>query len=295
MNDQNQKLMANADESSVENHTSREQQKIDRSGEVKLERTRLNRRDVLKIAGATTAVAAVGAGGFKAIKMLAQSQLDSLKTGLGPILTRHYGQTKGELLYQEIERELETTLAQLPDIGTPDDNKWADNMPPAALALATYRELVPEYATVEDVGLILYQTLQSVLSGVASLFMRVTFNEEAMIEKLKLLAARSQKRQYAEDWVMTFVEGDGQDFTYGVDVTECAIQKYLTAQGAPELTRYLCLTDYLSSEAMGRGLVRYKTLAEGCAVCDFHYQKGRSSYLYPLRDGWPPKFVESGG
>jgi hypothetical protein len=78
-----------------------------------------------------------------------------------------------------------------------------------------------------------------------------------------------------------------------VDVTECAIQKYLEAQGAPELTRYLCLTDYISSEAMGRGLVRYKTLAEGCAVCDFRYKQGRPSYLYPLRDGWPPKFVDS--
>jgi hypothetical protein len=121
--------------------------------------------------------------------------------------------------------------------------------------------------------------------------MRATYNENAIIAKLKPLAARSQRRQYPEDWVMTFVDGAGQDFTYGVDVTECAIQKYLAAQGAPELTPYLCLADYVSSEAMSRGLVRYKTLAEGCAVCDFRYKQGRPSYLYPLRDGWPPKFA----
>ena len=57
------------------------------------------------------------------------------------------------------------------------------------------------------------------------------------------------------------------------------------------LTRYLCLTDYVSSEALGRGLVRNKTLAEGCAVCDFRFKQGRPSSLYPLRDGWPPKFA----
>jgi hypothetical protein len=131
------------------------------------------------------------------------------------------------------------------------------------------------------------------MSGLTAFAMRATYNEKAIIEKLKALATRSQKRQYPEDWVMTFVEGNGQDFTYGVDVTECAIQKYLAKQGAPELTRYLCLTDYVSSETMGRGLVRNKTLAEGCALCDFRYKQGRPSYLYPLRDGWPPKFVDA--
>ena len=85
---------------------------------------------------------------------------------------------------------------------------------------------------------------------------------------------------------------DGQDYTYGIDVIECAILKFLEKQGAPDLTRYLCLTDYVTSEALGRGLSRTKTLAEGCDRCNFRYKQGRSSYLYPLRDGWHPKFIE---
>jgi len=76
-----------------------------------------------------------------------------------------------------------------------------------------------------------------------------------------------------------------------LDVTECAILKYLTKQGVPELTRHWGLIDYLTSEAMGRGIVRSKTLAEGCASCGFRFKKGRPSYLYPLRNGWPPKLV----
>ena len=271
MNDQNQKLIANS----------------------KQERRVLSRRDFLKITGITVAVVAVGAGGYTVVKTVTQDQLEALQSVFARILTRQYGETKAQMLDQKIQQELETTLSQLPYIGTPEENKWADNMPSAAFALAAYRVLTPEYATLEELGHMLYETLQLNLSGIPSLIMRTTYNEDAMIERLKALAARSQKRQYPEDWVMTFVEGDGQDFTYGVDVTECAIQKYLAVQGAPELTRYLCLTDYVSSVAMGRGLVRYKTLAEGCAVCDFRYKKGRSEYLYPLRDGWPPKFVDS--
>jgi hypothetical protein len=254
----------------------------------------LTRRGFLKIAGVTLAVAAAGTAGVTVVRPLTQSQLDGSKAALAGVLAKKYGGAKGQALDQQIEQELETALAQLPDIGTPQENKWADNMPSAALALATYRVLVPKHATLEEVGRILYETLQSAMSGVTSFFMRATYNEKAIMEKLEALAARSQTRQYPQDWVMTYVEGNGQDFTYGVDVKECAIQKYLAAQGAPDLTRYLCLTDYVASEVMDRGLVRYRTLAEGCAVCDFRYKQGRPSYLYPLRDGWPPKFAASG-
>ena len=254
-------------------------------------RTAMSRRTFLKLAGVATAVVAGGAGGAAVIKTVTQNQLDVMKAAVAKVLTQQYGETTGQMLGQKILHELDIALAQLPNIGSPTENAWASNMPPAALALATYRVLVPEYATVEDVGHILYQALQLNLSGIAPLIMHATYNEPAMIAKLKALAARSQQRQYPDDWVLTFVDGRGQDFTYGVDVTECAIQKYLVKQGAPALTRYLCLTDYLSSEAMGRGLVRHQTLAEGCAVCDFRFKRGRPSYLEPLRDGWPPKFA----
>jgi hypothetical protein len=282
MNDQNQKPVPNAS-----TPPARERLVPSKPGRT------LNRRDFLKIAGVTVAVVAVGAGGITVVKTVIQDQMEALQSAFVRILTRQYGETKAQMLDQEFQQELETALSQLPFIGTSEENKWADNMPSAAFGLAAYRVLVPEYATMEEVGYMLYETLQLDMSGLTAFVMRTTYNEKAIIEKLKALAVRSQKCQYPEDWVMTFVEGDSQDFTYGVDVTECAIQKYLTAQGAPELTRYLCLTDYVASEAMGRGLVRDKTLAEGCSVCNFRYKQGRPSYLYPLRDGWPPKFVGS--
>ena len=234
-----------------------------------------------------------GRSGGELYLNLTKDQLEAAKSSLGQVLVERYGDTLGKTLDQEVQEELKTTLGQLPNIGATQENVWAGNMPPTALGLATYRVLVPKYATLEEVGRILYDIMQRETGGITGFIMRAMYNEGAMMQKLKSLAARSQQRQYPEDWVMTFVEGAGQDFTYGVDVTECAIQKYLTKQGAPELTRYLCLTDYVSSEAMGRGLVRCKTLAEECASCDFRYKRGRPSYLYPLRDGWPPKFLAS--
>ena len=79
-------------------------------------------------------------------------------------------------------------------------------MPITAFALAAYRVLVPEHATLEQLGQMIYGTAQGQMSGIPVFIMRATYNEQGMIEKTKSLATRSQRRQYAEDWVMTFAD-----------------------------------------------------------------------------------------
>ena len=74
--------------------------------------------------------------------------------------------------------------------------------------------------------------------------------------------------------MIDFIEGDGVTFDYGVDYIECASCKFLTQQGAPEIAPYLCPVGILFSEALGWGLTRTTTLAEGAEVCDFRFKKG---------------------
>jgi ribosomal protein L37AE/L43A len=119
-----------------------------------------------------------------------------------------------------------------------------------------------------------------------SLMGRLQFSK-FMLRKTQQAARRSQERKYAGDWVYEVVVGDGQPFNFGIDYTECAIVKFMDAQGANELTPYLCNTDYVFSKAMGTGLRRTMTLAWGCEKCDFRYVKGGET-----QDVWPPKFVE---
>jgi hypothetical protein len=118
--------------------------------------------------------------------------------------------------------------------------------------------------------------------------------DEAYKGRLRAAVARTQDRRYPGAWVATFVEGDGEAFDYGIDITECGICKFYAAQGAIELAPYMCLSDYVVSDAFDRGLVRYETLAEGAELCDFRYKKVRETFVNPLRDGWPPKFLNRG-
>jgi hypothetical protein len=62
-----------------------------------------------------------------------------------------------------------------------------------------------------------------------------------------------------------------------MDTTECAICKFFHAQGADELTPYMCLTEFAVSKALNMGLVRTTTIAEGGEKCDPRYKRGRET------------------
>jgi hypothetical protein len=97
----------------------------------------------------------------------------------------------------------------------------------------------------------------------------------------------TQERRYAADWLIEIVDGDGEDFDWGIDITECGLVKYLDAQGAGELTPYLCDLDYVMAQAADVGLRRTKTLAWGCDGCDFRWEIPGTTTA-----SWPPAFGE---
>jgi hypothetical protein len=159
--------------------------------------------------------------------------------------------------------------------------------------LAVYQVLKAEGQSVEQVGKVIYDTFTAMADHpqwLIHLVGRFKYNQ-AYVGRLREAVAKTQERRYPGDWVATFVEGDGATFDYGIDITQCGICTFYDSQGAGELAPYLCLSDHVVSEAFERGLVRYKTLAEGASVCDFRFKKGRETFVYPLRDGWPPKFL----
>jgi len=55
------------------------------------------------------------------------------------------------------------------------------------------------------------------------------------------------------------------------------VVKFFHCQGADELVPYMCRLDYAMSKAMGMGLVRTTTLAEGGEKCDFRFKRGRET------------------
>jgi hypothetical protein len=205
----------------------------------------------------------------------------------------------GEKLAGAVTREaagrFSSLLPRLPDVGG-EQNIDLPYIPIAAWYLAYYQPMLVWGKTAADVGRMIYDLNAMDLGRypkAQALAAGARWFTPANLEKLQKWAAWTQERTYPANWVATFIQGDGQDFDFGYDYQECGVVKYLQAHRASEVAPYVCLNDFLKSRTFGTGLQRSKTLAQGDAVCNFRYKKGR-----PVTQGWDtevPKFAARTG
>jgi hypothetical protein len=191
------------------------------------------------------------------------------------MLISRFGEEQGNALIRESHYEYEALIPQIPYIG--NKNPFLIFLLPASRNLAIYRVLQRQGRTIEDAGQLIYEMSEAKWKAIPRLIRRMIeyfwFSRWSLV-LAKKWAIESQKREYPGSFVMTYVEGNGRDFDYGVDYSECAICKFLSAQNALELVPYMCATDKIGSELLGWGLSRTMTIAKGDEKCDFRYKKG---------------------
>jgi hypothetical protein len=252
----------------------------------------MNRRKFLKISAVTTGAAITG-GGTIYIMLKYSDPLGPFYEATQKVFTARFGDDLSAELLMETKQTYEALLPEIPYIGG-KENLFTEWLNYGAYYLAMYQALSARGHNVEDVGRLIFETYE-VMADYPEWFLRIVgrFKYGKKYEnKLRGAATASQKRKYPGDFVLSFVEGDSENFDYGLDITECGICKLYGTQGAERLTRYMCLSDYVVSKAFNRGLVRYKTIAESAEKCDFRFRKGRETFVPPLREGWPPKFID---
>ena len=104
----------------------------------------------------------------------------------------------------------------------------------------------------------------------------------------KKLTEETQMKLYPDDWVMDFVEGgDGKNFEWGWDITECGVQKAYKKLGEEKYLPFICLGDYYEAEALGFGFSRDQTLGFGAPLCTHRFVKD-----YKTPRAWPPDDLE---
>jgi hypothetical protein len=184
----------------------------------------------------------------------------------------------------------EKLLPSLPYIGG-NQNPLTDNLVFSANALALYQAMKRHGKRVEEIGELLYRTVEVWTKRYPRFILRLMgwfYLTRLSQRQAKRKALVSQERRHTGDWEFVHVEGDGKPFEWGRDYVQSGIVIFLHSQGADELAPYICLIDYALFGALGLQLQRAMTLAEGCKKCDFRYRKGESP------SGWPPPWVEKG-
>jgi len=175
----------------------------------------------------------------------------------------------------DTRRELEALIPSIPYIG--EKHVWQSNLDTSTMYLALYRTLKKRGFTVNEAAQMTYVIFEAYLKSFPNLLRRVYpwyYFSPLYQNRLRHAAAASQLRQYPEDWVFTYVEGDSFTFDTGIDITECAILKFSLAQGTEEFVPQLCKLDHAMGKYLGLGFARRGTLAEGATVCDCRWKRG---------------------
>ena len=200
---------------------------------------------------------------------------DNLMKKARIVLISQYGKEFAETIVSETRQEYSKLIPEIPYVG--QNRILVQFITGTAQSLAIYRALGNHGKTVEEAGKLYYLICKALLNSypriVRWLIGKVSFSK-FYLRALKKGALKSQKRLYPGGYVFSFVDGDGREFDYGVDYSECGGCKFLSKQGASELAPYICTADIIYSELFGWGLTRTKTIAEGFEKCDFRFKKG---------------------
>jgi hypothetical protein len=199
-------------------------------------------------------------------------------------LTERFGASQAHSMRREMLDEYRAVIPLVPYIGG-HRNRLSSGLTLSSWALAVYRVVLRHGGDAQDAGEVLDRYVRATVDRIPRPLRRRLLG--ARRSRAQRMARRTQQGRYPGDWVAEFVDGAGQPFDFGIDYTECGIVKFLHAQGADELTPYLCHLDYVVWEAAGQQLTRTKTLAWGCDRCDF-----RTTCSGTTTATWPPEFVE---
>jgi uncharacterized protein len=193
------------------------------------------------------------------------------------ILQERYGSERAKKIAANARQRYEKLIPILPYVGGDNQAMMTQRILFAASCLAIYRAMKDDGIGITDIGQAIYDSVvrdystfpKNILSRLNGRLLFSDMNKSA----LKKAALISQERKYPDSGVMTFIEGDGTSFDYGLDFSECPIKKFLEKQGAAELTTYLCRTDFPVSRANSSGLFRKSTLADGGQACDKRFRR----------------------
>jgi hypothetical protein len=197
-----------------------------------------------------------------------------------PLLFSWFGEENSNRLLRESRQEYETLIPRIPFLGR--NNPLLVFFHPTPRYLAVYRALQSLGFTVEDAGYLAFQIGSETLRSIPAIFREIIgylWFSSWLKDRLIKRAADSQLRKYPGNFVLEYVEGDGQEFDYGVDYIECANCKFLEAEDAFELAPYICAVDKTSSELLSWGLSRTMTLADGSNKCDFRFKRGGKTHI----------------
>ena len=191
-------------------------------------------------------------------------------------VARAHGVGFAEMLRTEARDEYESLIPQVPHIKSPIGFALNSFLTITAQEIAVYKVMKRHGKTAEEAWEICHAALRLRMARYSRL--RRWLMGRLVSSRLVLRRMREQAESEASrtmgGFEVRYVIGDGTEYDWGVDYVRCANYQLVVDQGAAEFAPYVCMSDIALGDAMGWGLIRTHTIADGCDSCDFRFKKG---------------------
>ncbi|MHC4395791.1 MAG: L-2-amino-thiazoline-4-carboxylic acid hydrolase [Planctomycetota bacterium] len=196
-------------------------------------------------------------------------------------LTKRYGEELANRLYRETRQEYEKIIPEIPYIQGMRARALNSFLIIVAQELAVYRIMKRHNKNLEEIWEICHEAIKSRMekfSQIKRWLLKYLMFSNFLMRRVKKRARRGEQLKFG-DFEVRYLIGDGKEFDWGVDYVGCGHYSFLKAQGAEEFAPYVCLSDIPLSDALGWGLIRTQTIADGCQSCDFRFKKGSKTTI----------------
>lgn len=183
-----------------------------------------------------------------------------------------YGEELADSLNQKAREEYEQLIPHIPHIDSlPALNSF---LRISALELSVFRAMKKHGKSAPEAWEVCHQALRARTEAMPKLLRRL-IGWYLFTGFVKSRARKIAGRDLG-GFTIEYIEEEGD---WGVNYRRCAIYDFLKEQDAEDFAPYVCLSDIALSDAMGWGLKRTETLADGCDKCDFRFRRGAQTEI----------------
>jgi hypothetical protein len=190
-------------------------------------------------------------------------------------VANRYSEDAEDALYRGARKEYEKIVPQIPRLGGARARALNSFLRITAQEVAVYKAVQERGGTAAEAWELCHEAIRLRMNQFPEwkrwLLSRVMFSWVVR----RIVRRREEKSEQVRlgDFEIRYLAGDGTTFDFGVDYVRCGNLELAKKLGAEEFAPYICMSDIALSDALGWGLIRTQTLADGCSHCDFRFQR----------------------
>jgi hypothetical protein len=196
-------------------------------------------------------------------------------------LIQRYGEEFTDTLYGEARREYENLIPEVPFVRGVRARALNSFLLITAQEVAVYKVMKRHGKGPTESWEICHASIKErmkTFSRVRRWLLKRLMYSRFLMRRVRKRVERQEKLKFG-DFEIAYVLGDGTDYDWGVDYLACGNYNFAKSQGAEEFAPYICMSDIALGDALEWGLIRTRTLADGCDSCDFRFKKGSETRI----------------